>query len=504
MFEIMQQKVMRHQIKDNPRLQMGIPLSPQEQLGHNSHLLMHDIFKKVCKEGKLADLTMLLMRIKDNPFPHQPMKIYMELFNKCFRNTTLLQQVTASLIDGIITQHRLMLIHCICEARNPALAQILGPRLVLAGELNASDMIALQSVLEGEGGCGCNLKTLCMFTAIPPTEVSEVTKIIKRNSTIEKLSLNIGCYDETLVEAVLSKSTIRSFSYSWTMQDEEDCMLTCKSFFSCLRGNQNLQVLNLSSLSIRDQGAKELATVINTTRLVEINLSRCRIGEEGIKALSSALEYNNCLSILQLNETIISPAALKHLSQSLRHNNSLKVLGMFEDPAVTDLTEANLEEFIMHLNFNSSLVCIMLNSARIPPLQEAVAFVNRSRRAKHQSQLSIEGHYSQNHNPETYDFINLQPYIESEAMQNVSISQLLQPNLQMVHINACVQTRKTPYSAVCRIILLTSTNQEHQQNIAMHYSSLRQYGIDSLGLLLALIHGNIPDTDTHARPTSIY
>ena len=272
-----------------------------------------------------------------------------------------------------------------------------------------------------------------------------------------------------------------------------DRIHSCESFFSCLKDNKSLQVLNLSYAKIRNYGAEELAKVVNTTRLVEINLTRCGIEEEGIKALATALVSNVHLSILRLDDTNISPAALRCVSYSLRHNNSLKILGMVEDPVTTELTEENLVEFIVNLCYNSSVVCIVLNNIRLlaPSLQQAVAFVNCTRRVKQQPQLSIDDEYTQNYNPELYNDMGLRAsdirtqalksidvsivtasdgsfllkelpiqvwnqtllsslqFIEKpKAIRSMSMSHILQPNSQTIHINTLARTIKSPYSEV--------------------------------------------------------
>ena len=310
--------------------------------------------------------------------------------------TFLQQQLHVSSFD--CTDDMLMLLHCIYESRSPALAQILGPSLVLMGRLNASDLIALQSVLDmKEGGtCTCNVETLSLVSALTPTEIMIVVKAIKSNSTIRKLEVNFGCYHEDLVRTVLLKPTITHFTYKWIIPDKKNRIFSCKSLSSCLMHNDNLKVLDLSDEQILDVGAKEIASVLNTTQLVELNLSNCGLERRGIEALSTTLASNSYLSILHLNDTITSLDALKCLSYSLNQNNTLKVLGMVEDPVLTELSEENLAEFILHLTFNSSVVYVVLNEKRtgVALIQQAVATVNITRKHNQQPQFSISDHYT--------------------------------------------------------------------------------------------------------------
>ena len=57
----------------------------------------------------------------------------------------------------------------------------------------------------------------------------------------------------------------------------------------------------LTGTKLRNYGTEELAKVMNTTRLVEICLTRCGVEEERITALSTALANNTYLNILRLN-----------------------------------------------------------------------------------------------------------------------------------------------------------------------------------------------------------
>ena len=482
----MQQYLETVRLAEDQRIKMGIPVTEQDRMRHTARSFILQKLQTFYKDGKFPDLIQSFMpnakAIQGTKVHHKKRKALMEFMNRQTVNTTTLtRQVQASFLHGGGTQNVLMLIHCIYEAQNPTLApNILGKVLVLTGELNGSDMLALQSILAS----ACNLKTLCLFTNISPTEVCTV---IETSSTLRNVSLNIGCYDETLVRTVLSKPTITHFSYSWIMGNEMDRTHSCESFFKCVKGNEHLLELNLIDTKLRNVGAVELARVMNTTQLVEINLTRCGIEEEGIKALSIALVNNHYLNVLHLDDIIITPAGLQSLSHSLKENNTLKVIGLFEDPAMTELCDENLAEFITHLCFNSSVICLVLSShrIRIPSLKRAVALVNCTRIIKQQPHLSMDDHYTKNYHPEIYNdtgmrasdvrmralnlinislvaendgnflmkelplqlwnqtlFSSIQFIEESKAMRNMTMSQLL-PTSQTIPINIYVRTTKS-------------------------------------------------------------
>ena len=436
-----QQDIMKKQATEDPRSKMGIPMSPEQQVSHAIHNVLLDGWKKYA-DGMLFQSQ--LMDGADNS------SMCMKLVQKHIHNTTTsLQQLAASSFHKSGAQNMLMLIHCIYEANNPKLTQILGSSLKLMGELNASDLIALQSVLSMKYGSRSHskLEQLVLMSAIP--EMQRVVEVIKATSTIHTLILSVGHYDEELVRTVLQKPTIRFFRYNWIIENEKTCACSCNSLASCLKNNQSLQAFELLNVPILDVGAEALAGVLNTTQLVEIDLSRCGITEKGIIALSTALANNVFLNVLQLNDTTISPAALQHLSMSLRQNNTLKVLGMVEDPTTTELSEENIEEFIQQLN--PSVVYILLHGIRIhaPILQRALSLVNATRKLKLQPQLSISDHYPSFLLEElpfqvwsqtlvfSFQFIR-----EMKAARNVSMCHILP---KTIRFNACSQKSKPSY-----------------------------------------------------------
>ena len=314
------------------------------------------------------------------------------------------QQAVMSLLHGPEMSHTLMLIHCVYEAGNPQLAPLLGSYLSMRGNLNHSDLLALQTIfkLEKDGKYACRLDTINLHTAMPLTDMQELARVIEACPNLQTLGLFVGFYDKMLVDRLINNSKLRKFEYCWLGLNEQFHIESCKSLSATLKHNQNLQVLDLAISNIFDFGAKELANVLNTTQLVELDLTRTQIGEEGVKELCGALENNHCLASLHLHDNMISPAALESLSRCLVKNNTLKMLGMIEEPVVTELSEENLQEFITRLCFNSSVTCVMLHGRYMhtPAVQQALTLVNCTRKLKHQPPLSIGEHYPKNYYPD--------------------------------------------------------------------------------------------------------
>ena len=104
-----------------------------------------------------------------------------------------------------------MLIHCVYEAGNPQLAPLLGSYLSMRGNLNLSDLLALQTIfkMEKDGKYACRLDTIDLQTAMPLTDMQELARVIE---ACPNLGLFVGYYDKMLVEQIIN-SKLRKFEY---------------------------------------------------------------------------------------------------------------------------------------------------------------------------------------------------------------------------------------------------------------------------------------------------
>ena len=95
-----------------------------------------------------------------------------------------------------------------------------------------------------------------------------------------------------------------------------------KAIGNALMVNRSLQVLDLQGNPI-SAGVVHIAESLNCNHsLREINLSDCRISEEGGKAIGDALMVNRSLQVLDLHGNPIS-AGVVHIAESLKCNHSL-------------------------------------------------------------------------------------------------------------------------------------------------------------------------------------
>ena len=410
-----QQEIMKQKIPEDVRQKLGLPLSKQQKVSHHMTSLLQNNMQMLGTDSRYPEFMKSLMpqflEQNTNPDPQAVTKMFWQIINNADTPSLNQQHLISTLAHGTTAVLTLMLLHCIYEARNPMLASALGSSLVLVGNLNGSDLLALQYMFQMKKDRNV-LKSFHLITALSETNLQKLTNALEAGSTIKILNIDIGLYDEKLVYHVLNKSTVRWFRYEWIIPDEETRIYSCKSFCGCLEKNQILQVLDFSGVPILDVGVIELAKVLNTTRLLELNLSRCGIKEEGIKQLCRVLETNHYLIALHLHETTVSNPALQSLSRCLTQNNTLKVIGIVEDPVTAELSEANLQEFVVRLCFNSSVVWLMLNGKyrHTPSLQQALSLVNLTRKLKQQPLLSIDDHYPKNYSPDLYNEFGIRPW----------------------------------------------------------------------------------------------
>ena len=101
----------------------------------------------------------------------------------------------------------------------------------------------------------------------------------------------------------------------------------CKAIGDALIVNRSLQVLDLHGNPI-SAGVVHIAESLNCNHsLREINLSDCRISEEGGKAIGDALMVNRSLQVLDLQGNLIS-AGVVHIAESLNCNHSLREINL--------------------------------------------------------------------------------------------------------------------------------------------------------------------------------
>jgi ribonuclease inhibitor len=100
------------------------------------------------------------------------------------------------------------------------------------------------------------------------------------------------------------------------------CGLTAeavRAFCDSFRGNQRLEILDISQNSLRDDGALHAAKLLESScsTLRSVDLSECKIGPQGAAAISAALKTNTKLKTLILARNKLREAGTQVLCQGL-------------------------------------------------------------------------------------------------------------------------------------------------------------------------------------------
>ena len=102
---------------------------------------------------------------------------------------------------------------------------------------------------------------------------------------------------------------------------------------TALKGNDTLTSLNLHDNDIGDEGAKALATAMKENeniKLTSLNLRANNIGDEGARAIATAMKENEKIKLTRLNLGLnaIGDEGAKALAMALLENDTLTFLDL--------------------------------------------------------------------------------------------------------------------------------------------------------------------------------
>ena len=125
--------------------------------------------------------------------------------------------------------------------------------------------------------------------------------------------------------------------------------------------NKSLQVLDLHRNPILVGVVHIAESFKHNHSLLEINLSRCGISENGCKAIGEALMVNRSLQVLDLHRNPISVGVV-HIAESLKHNHSLLRIDLSNCDILRwcGLTEKGAKSLAIALKENNSLQTLLL------------------------------------------------------------------------------------------------------------------------------------------------
>ena len=126
--------------------------------------------------------------------------------------------------------------------------------------------------------------------------------------------------------------TVYMSNNSWTVDYrsssvlEDDELVKVRNIFSNTGCWSNLIELNLKGKRLGSVGACVLAKMLNKTKLQELNIGACSIGDKGIVDLSSTLSTNTTLKLLAIGGNMITRSGQEALAKALTQNKTLTTL----------------------------------------------------------------------------------------------------------------------------------------------------------------------------------
>ena len=115
--------------------------------------------------------------------------------------------------------------------------------------------------------------------------------------------------------------------------------------------SQGCEELDLQSVEIGDEGAKELAVAFKTNKaLTKLQLYKNNIGNEGAQGLAEALKESQTLMSLWVNRNVIGKKGSKALGAA-RDAQREMLKELFEEPPVPEHEFGEQRVSIMESNF---------------------------------------------------------------------------------------------------------------------------------------------------------
>ena len=154
-----------------------------------------------------------------------------------------------------------------------------------------------------------------------------------------------------------------------TIEEKDEGLIEVRRILSSPETWANLIRLDLSSKGLGSVGAYLLAELLNKTQLQDLDVSCCKIGEEGIIKLAHTLSTNTTIKCLAIGGNMISDKGLDALFDALSENKILSTLNLPHTfGSITDMEyySKKLEE----LSPDSTLEVITWNSPRLTHRQK--------------------------------------------------------------------------------------------------------------------------------------
>ena len=160
---------------------------------------------------------------------------------------------------------------------------------------------------------------------------------------IEDILPLIEADDESLDSLMLPSPGLLGEDVPIPIFGPEEMTYVCQ----CLRKNSSVTHLNASMNLICDEGAKEVAQMLETSGLplMRLSLNGCGIGEQGAKALAEALATSKVV-VVELMNNEIGEAGGQALLEAVKKNKHLKEVKLSFN-SISQETEAQIEKTLM-------------------------------------------------------------------------------------------------------------------------------------------------------------
>ena len=299
------------------------------------------------------------------------------------------------------------LIHCVHEAHNDELCNVVGNHLdgsidLLVCELDQISCSALGYLLEqyrgtlklvNLGGChigddGCRILLNSLLSHHDNSYSSEFELNLSYNDITDKSSLliasllssnypiaklNVGgnklsSSTDIIFKSLHHNTVLTELSLSITSLRSSDM----QSLGQMLTGNNTLSVMNISINNIGPDGCQYLADCRNIS-LNKLIMSGCKLGDRGANVIGRLLYHNKSIASVDLSSNSIGDAGVEKLVEYLKCTNTIKRLGLYNNN-ITSNGANHLRKlfFLNHTTLNS------INLAGNPLKDEGVDLILQS------------------------------------------------------------------------------------------------------------------------------
>ena len=276
------------------------------------------------------------------------------------------------------------LLHCLYEAQNDELTQLLGDHLdgyidLYNCSLDQISCSALAYLLEQYRGmlklvdvCWCHIddhgcamlltalmSTSCNATAsqldlrmrinnITGDSSSLIALLLSSDYPIIKLDIGINnlCNHTNIFYSLQCNAIIAELSLCGNPIGRSSSLTpsNIKSLGEILSINKTLTVLNISYNDIGPDGCQHLANCRNIS-LSDLVIHNCQLGDSGADKIGEMIRYNKAISSVNLADNQIGDYGVEKLVGQLRGNTTLKHLNLW-DNGITVVGAAHLKELL--------------------------------------------------------------------------------------------------------------------------------------------------------------